>query len=43
MPCKKCEYQKLSMGMCNSPDIFKEKTNELCNDLEYLITYIDHL
>ena len=25
LPWRKYEYQKLSMGLCNSPDIFQEK------------------
>ena len=31
------------MGLCNSPDIFQAKMNELFNDLEYVRTYIDDL
>ena len=31
------------MGLCNSPDIFQEKMNELFNGLEYVRTYIDDL
>ena len=31
------------MGLCNSPDIFQEKLNELFNDLEYVRAYIDDL
>ena len=30
----KFEYQKLPMGLRNSPDIYQEKTNELFNGLE---------
>ena len=40
-PWEKYEYQKLHMGLCNSPDIFQEKMNELLNGLEYWRTYID--
>ena len=29
------------MGLCNSPDIFREKMNELFNGLEYVKAYID--
>ena len=43
LPWGKYEYQKLPMGLCNSPDIFQEKMNELFNDLEYVRTYIDDL
>ena len=31
------------MGLCNSPDIFQEKMNELFHDLEYVRAYIDDL
>ena len=31
------------MGLCNSPDIFKEKMNELFNALGYIRPYIDNL
>ena len=31
------------MGLCNSPDIFQEKMNELFNGLEYVRAYIDDL
>ena len=31
------------MTLCNSPDIFQEKMNELFNDSEYVQTYIDDL
>ena len=31
------------MGLCNSPDIFHEKMNELFNVIEYVIVYIDDL
>ena len=31
------------MGLCNSPDIFQEKTNELFPDLETVLAYIDDL
>ena len=31
------------MGLCNSPDIFQEKMNELFNGLEYVRTRIDDL
>ena len=39
----KFENQKLPMGLCNSPDIFQEKMNELFNGLEYVRIYIDDL
>ena len=31
------------MGLCNSPDIFQEKMNELFDGLEYVRAYIDEL
>ena len=40
---RKYEYQKLPMGLCNSPDIFQEKMSTLLGDLEYVRTYIDDL
>ena len=43
LPWGKYQYQKLPMGLSNSPDIFQEKMNELFNDLEYVRTYIDDL
>ena len=43
LPWGKYEYQKSSMRLYNSPDIFQEKMNELFNDLEYVTAYIDDL
>ena len=43
LPWGKFEYQKLPMGLCNSPDIFQDKMNELFHDLEYVRAYIDDL
>ena len=31
------------MGLCNNPDIFQEKINELFIGLEYVRAYIDDL
>ena len=39
LPWGKYEYQKLPMGLCNSPDIFQEKMNELFSSLEYVRSY----
>mgnify|MGYP003329299580 CR=1 FL=1 len=39
----KYEYQKLSMGLCNSPDIFQEKMNDLFAGFEFVRAYIDDL
>lgn len=43
LPWGKYEYQKLPMGLCNSPDIFQEKMSQLFQDLEYIREYIDDL
>ena len=42
-PWGKYEYQKLPMGLCNSPDIFQERMSSLMQGLEYVRTYIDDL
>jgi len=36
LPWEKYEYQRLSMGLCNSPDIFQEKMGDLMTDLEFV-------
>jgi len=43
LPWGKYEYQKLPMGLCNSPDIFQERMSPLMQDLEYVRAYIDDL
>jgi Reverse transcriptase (RNA-dependent DNA polymerase) len=43
LPWSKYEYQRLPMGLCNSPDIFQEKMSCLMDDLEYVQAYIDDL
>jgi len=43
LPWGKYEYQRLPMGLCNSPDIFEEKMGGLMADLEYVRAYIDDL
>jgi RNase H-like domain found in reverse transcriptase/Reverse transcriptase (RNA-dependent DNA polymerase)/Integrase zinc binding domain len=43
LPWGKYEYQRLPMGLCNSPDIFQEKMSSLMQDLEYCRAYIDDL
>jgi hypothetical protein len=43
LPWGKYEYQKLLMGLYNSPDIFQEKMLTLMGDLEFVHTYIDDL
>jgi len=40
LPWGKFEYQKLPMGLCNSPDIFQEK---LFAGFDYVRAYIDDL
>ena len=42
-PWGKYEYLRLPMGLCNSPDIFQEKMNELMHDLEFARAYLDDL
>ena len=43
LPWGKYEYQRLPMGLCNSPDIFQEHMSTLFGDLEYIRTYLDDL
>jgi len=43
LPWGKYEYQRLPMGLCNSPDIFQEKMSTLMADLEFCRAYIDDL
>jgi Reverse transcriptase (RNA-dependent DNA polymerase) len=43
LPWGKYEYQKLPMGLCNSPDIFQEKMSAFFGDLKFIRTYIDDL
>jgi hypothetical protein len=43
MPFGKYEYQRIPMGLCNSPDIFQEKMSELMEGLEFVRTYINDL
>jgi hypothetical protein len=43
LPWGKYEYQRLPMGLCNSPDIFQEKMGTLMQDLEHVRAYIDDL
>ena len=43
LPWGKYEYQRLPMGLCNSPDIFQEKMSTLMSDLEYVRAYIDDI
>lgn len=41
LPWGKYEYQRLPMGLCNSPDIFQEKMSNLMQGLESVRTYLD--
>ena len=43
MPWGKYEYQKLLMGLCNSPDIFQDNMSELFDGFYYVREYIDDL
>jgi hypothetical protein len=43
LPFGKFEYQRTPMGLCNSPDIFQEKMNELFMGLDFVRAYIDDL
>ena len=43
VPRRKYEYQKLPMDLCNSPDVFQEKMNELFAGLECGRAYIDDI
>ena len=43
LPFGKFEYLKLPMGLCNSPDIFQEKINELFQGFEEVRAYIDDI
>ncbi len=43
LPFGKFEYQRTPMGLCNSPDIFQEKMNELFQGLDFVRAYIDDL
>ena len=43
LPWGKYEYQRLPMGLCNSPDIFQEQMSNLMQDLKYVRAYIDDL
>jgi hypothetical protein len=43
LPFGKFEYQRLPMGLCNSPDIFQEKMSELFYGMDFVRAYIDDL
>jgi hypothetical protein len=39
----KYEHQRLPMGLCNSPCIFQEKTNDLLDEPNTVRVYIDNI
>ena len=43
LPWGKYEYQKLPMGLSNSPDIFQENMSDLFRGFDYVREYIDDL
>ena len=43
LPWGKYEYNRLPMGLANSPDIFQEKMSTLMDGLEFVRAYIDNL
>jgi predicted aspartyl protease len=43
LPWGKYSYEKLPMGLCNSPDIFQEKMSLLMDGLDFCRTYLDDL
>ena len=43
LPFGKFEYQRIPIGLCNSPDIFQEKMSELFTGFENIKTYINDL
>ena len=43
IPWGKYEYQKLPMGVCNSPNIFQENISELFEGFDIVGAYIDDI
>ena len=43
LPFGKFKYQRIPMGLCNSPDIFQEKMNQLFDGLDFVRAYINDL
>ena len=37
------KYKRQTMGVCNSPDIFQEKMNEMFRGIEFIRAYIDDI
>ena len=42
-PQGKYKYKRLPMGVCNSPEIFQEKMNEIFYGIEFIRAYINDL
>ena len=43
LPWVKYKYKRLPMGLCNSPDIFQDKINEIFRGMEFIRAYINDL
>ena len=43
LPWVKYQLKSLPMGICNSPEIFQEKMNEIFRGFEFIRTYINDL
>ena len=43
LPWVTYKYQKLHMGVCNSPDIFQENISELFDGFDTVSSYIDYV
>ena len=43
LPWVKYKYKRLPMGLCNSPDIFQDKINEIFRGIEFIRAYINDL
>ena len=43
VPCRKYKYKHLPMGVCNYPDIYQEKMNEIFHGMEFIRAYINDL
>ena len=39
----KYKYKHIPMGVCNFPNIFQEKMNEMFHGMEFIIAYIDEI
>ena len=43
LPWGKYSYKKLPMGLISAPDIFQKAMNDIFNDLDYVIVYLDDI